>query len=113
MSHFVVVFVCLFMCWLCFCVRQQPLGPLPIHSGPGPVGAGPGVQPETVGAEGAAAAAAPRPPTGTILQRKVPQARTHQAGTRVGITHKEFPVCLNTLLKTFVRGINCKILQKI
>lgn len=97
-----IFFVCLFMCWRCLCVRHQPVGPLPLQSGPGPVGAGPGVQPETVGAEGAAAAAAPRAPTGTVLQRKVPQARTHQAGTRVEKHTKNFLFVGTFFLKTFL-----------
>lgn len=67
-------------CWVCVSVCVQPVGPLPVHPGPGAERAGPGVQPEAGRAEGAAAAAAPLPPPGAVLQREVPEARAHQAG---------------------------------
>lgn len=39
------------------------------------------MQPETGRTEGTAATAAPHTSPGAILQRKIPETRTHQAGT--------------------------------
>lgn len=64
------------------CGSVQSVRSVPVRPGPGAERAGPGVQPEARRAEGAAAAAAPRAAPGAVLQRKVPETRTHQAGTR-------------------------------
>lgn len=67
---------------VCVCVSLflQSVRTLSVGPGPGAVWAGSGEQPEARRAEGTAAATAPHTAPGAVLQRKVPETRTHQAG---------------------------------